>query len=44
MSKEWVLVSAEHIHHFVEAKKIAYADRAKYYADPDFQQEFQPNT
>lgn len=28
--------SAEHIHHFVEAKKIAYADRAKYYADPDF--------
>ena len=28
--------SAEYIHHFVEAKKIAYADRAKYYADPDF--------
>ncbi|MEC8599604.1 MAG: gamma-glutamyltransferase [Bacteroidota bacterium] len=28
--------SAEHIHHFVEAKKIAYADRAKYYADPNF--------
>ena len=28
--------SAEHIHHFVEAKKIAYADRAKYYSDPDF--------
>ena len=28
--------SAEHIHHFVEAKKIAYADRAKYYADPHF--------
>ena len=28
--------SAQHIHHFVEAKKIAYADRAKYYADPDF--------
>ena len=28
--------SAEYIHHFVEAKKIAYADRAKYYADPHF--------
>ena len=24
------------IHHFVEAKKIAFADRAKYYADMDF--------
>jgi len=28
--------SAEYIHHFVEAKKIAFADRAKYYADPNF--------
>lgn len=28
--------SAEHIHLFVEAKKLAYEDRAKYYADPDF--------
>ena len=28
--------SADYIHHFVEAKKIAYADRAKYYADPNF--------
>ena len=28
--------SADYIHHFVEAKKIAYADRAKYYADMDF--------
>jgi gamma-glutamyltranspeptidase/glutathione hydrolase len=28
--------SAEYIHHFVEAKKIAYADRAKYYADMNF--------
>lgn len=28
--------SAEYIHHFVEAKKLAYADRAKYYADMDF--------
>ena len=27
--------SAEYIHHFVEAKKIAFADRAKYYADMD---------
>lgn len=28
--------SAAYIHHFVEAKKIAFADRAKYYADMDF--------
>lgn len=28
--------SADHIHHFVEAKKLAFEDRAKYYADPDF--------
>ena len=28
--------SAAYIHHFVEAKKIAFADRAKYYADLDF--------
>ena len=28
--------SAEHIHRFVEAKKLAFEDRAKYYADPDF--------
>ena len=28
--------SADYIHHFVEAKKIAFADRAKYYADLDF--------
>ena len=28
--------SAEHIHYFVEAKKLAFEDRAKYYADPDF--------
>jgi len=28
--------SAEYIHTLVEAKKIAYEDRAKYYADPSF--------
>ena len=28
--------SAEHVHLFVEAKKLAYEDRAKYYADMDF--------
>ncbi len=28
--------SKEYIHHFVEAKKLAFEDRAKFYADPDF--------
>ncbi len=28
--------SAAHVHLFVEAKKLAYEDRAKYYADPAF--------
>lgn len=28
--------SAEYIHHLVEAKKLAYEDRAEYYADPSF--------
>lgn len=28
--------SPEYIHHFVEAKKLAFEDRAKYYADMDF--------
>ncbi|MBZ4678861.1 MAG: gamma-glutamyltransferase 2 [Shewanella sp.] len=30
------LGSAEYVHHFVEAKKLAFADRAKFYADMDF--------
>lgn len=28
--------SAEYMHLFIEAKKLAFEDRAKYYADPDF--------
>ncbi len=28
--------SADYIHYFVEAKKLAFEDRAKFYADPDF--------
>ncbi len=28
--------SAEHLHLLVEAKKLAFEDRARYYADPDF--------
>ena len=30
--------SAEYLHSLVEAKKIAYEDRAKFYADPEFNQ------
>lgn len=28
--------SADHVHYFVEAKKLAFEDRAKFYADPEF--------
>ena len=28
--------AAEYIHHFVEAKKIVFEDRARFYADPEF--------
>ncbi|MGD9547850.1 MAG: gamma-glutamyltransferase [Candidatus Krumholzibacteriia bacterium] len=33
---EWGFGSAEHIHHFLEAKKLAFEDRARFYADMDF--------
>lgn len=29
--------SADFVHHFVEAKKLAYSDRAVWYADPEFE-------
>lgn len=28
--------STDYVHHFIEAKKLAFEDRAKYYADPAF--------
>lgn len=28
--------SARYVHHFVEAKKLAFEDRARFYADPEF--------
>ncbi|MFQ5641356.1 MAG: gamma-glutamyltransferase [bacterium] len=34
--KSWGFGSVEYIHHFIEAKKLAFEDRAKFYADPDF--------
>lgn len=34
--KEMGFGSTEYIHHFTEAKKLAFEDRAKYYADPEF--------
>jgi len=34
--KEFGFGSKEHIHYFVEAKKLAFEDRAKFYADPQF--------
>ncbi len=34
--KSYGFGSPEHIHYFVEAKKLAFEDRAKYYADPRF--------
>jgi len=34
--KEMGFGSPEYVHHFIEAKKLAFEDRAKYYADPDF--------
>ncbi len=34
--KNMGLGTAEYVHHFVEAKKLAYEDRAKYYADMRF--------
>lgn len=33
---EWGFGSTEHIHHFLEAKKLAFEDRARFYADMDF--------
>jgi gamma-glutamyltranspeptidase/glutathione hydrolase len=34
--KDFGFGSKEHIHYFVEAKKLAFEDRAKFYADPVF--------
>lgn len=34
--KEMGFGSTEYVHYFTEAKKLAFEDRAKYYADPDF--------
>ncbi|MCH2106809.1 MAG: gamma-glutamyltransferase, partial [Planctomycetes bacterium] len=34
--REWGYGSPDHLHHFVEAKKLVFEDRARLYADPDF--------
>jgi gamma-glutamyltranspeptidase/glutathione hydrolase len=34
--KEMGFGSPEYVHHFIEAKKLVFEDRAKYYADPAF--------
>lgn len=34
--KDFRFGSKEHVHYFVEAKKLAFEDRAKFYADPQF--------
>jgi gamma-glutamyltranspeptidase/glutathione hydrolase len=34
--KDFGFGSKEHIHYFVEAKKLVFEDRAKFYADPEF--------
>ncbi|MDJ0656391.1 MAG: gamma-glutamyltransferase [Xanthomonadales bacterium] len=34
--KSYGFGSPEHLHLFIEAKKLAFEDRARYYADPDF--------
>ncbi|MFQ5652315.1 MAG: gamma-glutamyltransferase [bacterium] len=34
----WGFGSKEYIHHFIEAKKLVFEDRAKFYADPTFNQ------
>lgn len=36
--KEHGFGSVEHLHWFIEAKKIAFEDRGRFYADPDFYQ------
>lgn len=34
--RSWGFGSAEYVHHFLEAKKLAFEDRARFYADMDF--------